>query len=453
MEDRDRQEILDDIGYLIEVNDLPKLRAITLGSHPADLADLLVHFERKQRQVLFDLLDAEIASEVILELDDATRDGLIDKLPEHRLSELVEEMDSDDAADFVGELPEEVAEKVLEKIEPEDSAEVKQLLAHEEDTAGGIMALELIAVQDNWTVDQAIQEIRRKAEEVEEIYNVYVTDDTGKLIGTLSLQKLILAGPQMRVNEIMDRDVISVEVGTDQEEVANIVRRYDLVAVPVVDTSGKLCGRITIDDVVDVMQEEAAEDISHMAGISSESDPRESSILRISRVRLPWLIIGLLGGMLAAWVLDSFEHILHSEIVMLLFFVPVIMGMGGNAGIQSSTIVVRGLATGDINLRETWARLVRELWVALLNGFLCAALIALIIISLWQEPRVGLLVAFSLLSVMFVAAIVGASVPLILKRLGVDPAIATGPFITISNDILGLFIYMGLASVYFEYVQ
>ena len=453
MEDIDRQEILDDIAFLIEARDEPKLRAIALGSQPADLADVLMHFDRDHRHFLFNLLDTETAAGVILELDEATRHDLVERLEERRITELVGEMESDDAADFVGELPDEVANEVLQKIEPEESAEVQSLMKHEEDTAGGIMALELIAVAGNQTVDQAIQEIRKKAKEVTEVYDVYVVDRSGKLIGTLALQKLILAGPLMRVSEIMERDFISVEVGTDQEVVANLVRKYDLVAMPVVDKEGRLAGRITIDDVVDVMQEEAVEDISHMAGISSETSVHEQSVLRISRVRLPWLIIGLFGGIVAALLLSFFENALKSEILVLLFFVPVVMAMGGNAGIQSSTIIVRGLATGDIDLSDTWRRLLREVRVAILNGILCAIAICFIIMLAWKDPQMGILVGASLLCVMFTASIVGASVPLVLKRFDIDPAIATGPFITISNDILGLFIYMGIASVYFHYLQ
>ena len=450
MEDLDRQEILDDIGYLIDVKDKPKLRAIAIGSHSADLADLLRYFDHEQKQFLFNTLDAETASEVIMELDEDSRENLVKDLKNDRLSELVGEMESDDAADFVGELPEHIATEILNEIEPEDSAEVKQLLRHAEDTAGGIMALELVALEGNQTVDQAIQEVRKKAEEIEELYNVYVVDKDQKLIGVLDLRRLILAGPHMRLNEIMDRDFTSVAVDMDQEVVANQVRKYDLVAVPVVDSNDKLVGRITVDDIVDVIEEEVVEDISHMAGISVESNLRESSILSIAKVRLPWLVFGLLGGMVAAWLLKFFEHALQDQIIALLFFVPVIMAMGGNAAIQASTIIVRALATGDIDLSKARQRIFREVGVAILNGAICAVLIYLIILLIWQDATMGLLVGSSLLCVMFCASIIGASVPLGLRRLNIDPAIATGPFITISNDVLGLFIYMGIAYLYFN---
>ena len=449
MEDLDRQEILDDIGFLIEAGDTPKLRAIALGSHPADLADILIHFDKERRRYLFDLLDTESASRVILELDEGLRQELVGELEEQRIKDMVGEMYSDDAADFVSELPVELATKVLQAIEPEDSAEVRRLLAHEEDTAGGIMALELVAARQDQTVEEAINELRRKSDEVENVNNIYVVDDRDKLVGLVPLKTLILANPYSLMRDVMKRDFISVEEGTDQEEVANLVRKYDLLAVPVVDKLGRLVGRITHDDIIDVMQEEVVEDLSHMAGIASHGDLHETSVLHTARLRLPWLIIGLFGGILAALVLSFFENRLQQNILVLMFFVPVIMAMGGNAGIQSSTIVVHGLATGSIALGDVFRRLAKEMRVAFLNGFLCGLLIWLVITVFWHEPQYGLLVGASLLLVMFTAALVGATVPLMLKRFEVDPAIATGPFITISNDILGLFIYMAIATLYF----
>jgi magnesium transporter len=453
MEDLDRQEILDDIGFLIEAKEAPKLRAIMLGAHPADIADLLLHMDGEHRRYLFNALAVRTAADVILEVDEPTREELSRSLDERQLSQLVGEMDSDDAADFIGGLPKELAAKILKQIEPEESAEVRQLLVHEEDTAGGIMALELVAVVEDRTVEEAINELRAKAEEVESVNHIYVIDSQRRLVGMVPLKKLILSNPYVRLSEIMNRDIISVEVGTDQEDVAKLVRKYDLLAVPVVDAQGRLVGRITHDDIVDVMQEEAAEDISHMAGITSPGDMHENSVLRTARLRLPWLVIGLFGGIVAAWVLSFFEHRLQQNIVVLMFFVPVVMAMGGNAGIQSSTIIVHGLATGSIALGDMFRRLIREMRVAFLNGFLCGLLIWLIITVFWHEPHFGFLVGASLLCVMFIAALVGSSVPLLLKRFDVDPAIATGPFITISNDILGLFIYMGISMMYFMYLQ
>jgi magnesium transporter len=379
---------------------------------------------------------------------------LIATWDERRLAGLVREMNSDDAADFVSELPPDLAATILKQIAPEESADVRKLLAHEEDTAGGIMALELVAMVQDSTVAEAINEIRKKADEIDTINHVYVVDNNRRLLGTVHLKQLILAEPYTRLSEIMSRDVISVQVGTDQEEVAKLARKYDLLSVPVVDAQSRLVGRITYDDIVDVMEEEAAEDISHMAGIASHGDIRDSSsVLRTARIRLPWLVIGLFGGIVAAWILSFFENKLEQNIVVLMFFVPVVMAMGGNAGIQSSTIVVYGLATGSIGLGDMVQRLLREMRVAFLNGFLCGLLLLLIVTVVWNQPHYGILVGVSLLIVMFVAALVGASIPLLLKRYNVDPAIATGPFITISNDILGLFIYMAISTMYFMYWQ
>jgi len=453
MEDLDRQEILDDVSFLIEAKQAPKLCAIMLDAHPADIADLLAHLDGEPRRYLFEALDRHTAADAILEVGESTRQELIETCDVHQLAGLVREMNSDDAADFVSELSPELAAKILKQIEPKESAEVRQLLAHAEDTAGGIMALELVAVGQDRTVEEAINEIRKKADEIETINHVYVVDDNRGLVGMVHLKQLILAEPYTPLREIMNRDVISVQVGTDQEEVAKLARKYDLLSMPVVDSQGRLVGRITYDDIVDVMQEEVAEDISHMAGIASSGDMRESSVIRTVRLRMPWLVIGLLGGIVAAWVLSFFEHRLQENILVLMFFVPVVMAMGGNAGIQSSTIVVHGLATGSIDMNDILRRLFKEMRVAFMNGFLCGLLIWLIITVFWRESQFGLLVGASLLCVMFIAALVGASVPLLLKRFEIDPAIATGPFITISNDILGLFIYMGIATMYFSYWQ
>ncbi len=453
MEDLDRQEILEDVSFLIQEKQAPKLRAIMLDAHPADIADLLMHMDGEHRSYLFEALDLRTAADAILEVDESTRQELIATWDERRLASLVREMNSDDAADFVSELSSDLAAAILKQIAPEESADVRKLLAHEEDTAGGIMALELVAMVQDSTVAEAINEIRKKADEIDTINHVYVVDSNRRLLGTVHLKQLILAEPYTRLSEIMSRDVISVQVGTDQEEVAKLARKYDLLSVPVVDAQGRLVGRITYDDIVDVMEEEAAEDISHMAGIASHGDIRDSSVLRTARIRLPWLVIGLFGGIVAAWILSFFENKLQQNIVVLMFFVPVVMAMGGNAGIQSSTIVVHGLATGSIGFSDMFQRLLREMRVAFLNGFLCGLLLLLIVTVVWNQPHYGILVGISLLIVMFVAALVGASIPLLLKRYNIDPAIATGPFITISNDILGLFIYMAISTMYFMYWQ
>jgi magnesium transporter len=324
-------------------------------------------------------------------------------------------------------------------------------LAHEEDTAGGIMALELVAMPQDCTVEDAINEIRKKADEIDTINHVYVVDNNRCLVGIIPLKKLLLAELYTPLSEIMNRDVISVQAGTDQEEVANLARKYDLLSVPVVDAQGRLVGRITYDDIVDVIKEEAEEDLSRVAGVTEDEEPRETSIFHISRIRLPWLIVGLFGEILAATVLTNFSTALD-KVISLVFFIPVITAMGGNAGIQASAIVVRGLATGEIDLNDTLRRLGKEFRVAVLNGLLCGAVIFLVVSLGWKNPRIGLLIGASLMIVIMSASIVGGTVPLALKRFNVDPAIAIGPFITISNDILGLLIYMWIAMMFLQYL-
>lgn len=451
MEDLDRQEILEDVSYLIEAKQAPKLRAIMLTAHPADIAELLVHLEGEQRRYLFDTLDLRTAAAVILEVDESTRQELIQYCDEDRLSGIVEEMKSDDATDFIRALAPELAAKILKQIEPQESADVRQLLAHEEDTAGGIMALELVAVAQERTVEEAIFEIRKKADEIETINHVYIVDAKGRLVGIVPLKKLILAEAYTPLREIMNRDVISVQVGTDQEEVANLARKYDLSSVPVVDSEGRLAGRITYDDIVDVMQEEAAEDLARVAGVDEAEEPREASIFRICRLRLPWLVVGLLGEILAAFVLTNFSSALD-KVISLVFFIPIITAMGGNAGIQASAIVVRGLATGEIDFSDTLRQLSKEFRIAILNGLLCGLIIFLVVAIGWKNPNIGLLIATSLMIVIMSASLVGGTVPLALKRFNVDPAIAIGPFITISNDILGLLIYMWIAMLFLDYL-
>jgi len=451
MEDLDRKEILEDVSYLIEAKQAPKLRAIMLDAHPADIADLLGHMESAPRRYLFEALDRRTAADALLEVDESTRQDLIETWNESQLAGLIRDMNSDDAADFISELSPEMANKILKQIEPKDSADVRQLLAHEEDTAGGIMALELVAVAQDRSVEDAINEIRKKADEIDTINHVYVVDNNRRLVGTIHLKQLILAEPYTLLSDIMNRDVISVQAGTDQEEVAKLARKYDLLSVPVVDAQGRLVGRITYDDIVDVMQEEAQEDLARAAGVHEAEEPREVSIFRISRLRLPWLIVGLFGEIIAAMVLTNFSSALE-KIVTLVFFIPIITAMGGNAGIQASAIVVRGLATGEIDFSDTLRRLNKEFRIAVLNGLLCGLIIFVVVTIGWKNPNIGLLIATSLMIVIMSASVVGGTVPLALKRFNVDPAIAIGPFITISNDILGLLIYMWIAMLFLDYL-
>ncbi len=450
MDETDLKTIVDDIDYLASEKDGRMIKNILVGTHPADIATILQHLPEETREYVFSLLDADTASDVLMELDEVSKEKLIAELEQDRLTEIVDEMDSDDATDIVAELPEEVAQQILDSIDKQDSDEVKELLRHEEDTAGGIMALEFVAVREDMTVDDAIKEIRAKANEVDELYNVWVVDKQDKLVGVLSLKKLILARPNEKVKSIMNKDVISVPTDMDQEEVANIFRRYDLVSLPVVDAFGRLVGRITIDDVVDVMEEEASEDIQKMAGLSQEEEIRETSAFRISFLRLPWLMIAFVGELFSALVLNHFEASIQQVFIAALF-IPLMMAMGGNTGIQAATIVVRGLALGELVPADLLKRLRKEFQVALVTGSVCGAILFVVISTFFGEFRFGVMLGVAMFVVIINASFVGASVPLILRKLGADPAIATGPFITTFNDVIGLFIYLGLITVAMNY--
>jgi magnesium transporter len=446
MDREDLESVLDDIHYLAERGDVSKVRTVLLAAHPADVADIIRNMPEEMGRYVFGLLDAERASDVFVEFDDYTREQLAAELSEKRLSELVDVMDSDDAADVVSELPDDVAQSVLEAIPAEDRAEVRELLRHEEDTAGGLMQLELVSVSEGSTVDEAIQEIRRHAGTIEHIYNIYVVDIGRRLTGVLSVDRLLAAAGGMRIGDLMERDAISVHADVDQEEVAQIFKRYDLIALPVIDQGGQLVGRITVDDVIDVMVDEATEDIRRLAGVGEE-EYRETSVFRISRARLPWLLLGLAGGLCSALLLSRYEEPLASSI-QFAFFLPVVMAMGGNIGIQSSAIIISGLATGEIGIRDTGARIAKELRVGVLNALVCGLAIGLVTAP-WQGYRVGLVVSSAIITVILLSAFIGSTVPLILHRFDLDPSLATGPFITAANDVIGLVVYMTIATMLF----
>ncbi len=452
MELHDRKEITENLAYLIEAQDDPKVRNIIVDIHPADLADIIRDLESDRQEYLFNLIQPRTAADVIMELDEVSRDELIEDLGLHRLATIADHMDSDDATDFLSELPAELSRRVLARMNKEDRSEVEKLIIHDEDTAGGIMALEFIAVHDDETVDDAIGEIRDKAQEVEDIFNIYVVNRKEQLVGVLSLKRLLLSKRNMLIRDIMNQEVVSVTAEKDQEEVANIVRRYDLVAVPVVDKQNRLVGRITIDDVLDVLHEEANEDIQIMAGIAEEEIPQEMSTFKISRFRMPWLLVGFVGEIASAFIMKSFSASLE-QIVATAFFIPLMMAMGGNSGIQASTIVVRSISQSEGGTTNSAQRIFREIKVALLNGIIMACLVFIMVFTFFtQEALFALVVSSAMLIVMVNAAVIGAAIPYLLDRLKFDPAIATGPFITTANDVVGLFIYLSMSVLYLQAV-
>jgi len=382
---------------------------------------------------------------VIAELDDRDGARLIGPLPTQDASIIIENLESDDAADLLGSIKEEQAEAILEQLPSRDRDELTELLTYHEESAGGIMATEPISAPVDATVGEVIELLRSLAEEMEDVYNVYLVDKTGRLEGKASLKELILAQPGQKAAEVMDREFPRVNVGMDREEVAGIFARYNLASAPVVDDNGQFLGRITHDDILDVMTEEVHEDIAYLTG-QSEFDPGERSLYRNLRLRLPWLLLGLLGGLAAATLIAHFEPQL-ARLTPLIFFLPLVAAMGGNAGIQTSSLMVRGLATGDIGDYGLTARLARELVTALLTGSICGGA-TFGITYFWRSDLVlAVVVSTSLLAVIVLAAIIGALIPLMLKRFGLDPALATGPFITTTNDIFGLFIYLGIATL------
>lgn len=446
----DYEEILDNIRYLLENNQVDFVRNILADLHPADISDLIERLDPKYRGLVFSLLLAETASEVLAELEDALKEDILADLDTRKIAELVNEMDSDDATDLVSELPEERVPEVLAHVEDESSEEIQELLQYPEHTAGGIMAKEFVAVREDKTVEEAIDELRSKREEVEDIYLCYVIDKEGKLVGYVHLKELILARPYTRINDIMEPDVIAISSNMDQEEVAKLFQKYDLVSAPVVNKAGQMIGRITIDDIVDVINEETDEDLARIAGIGEE-EILEESVFRIARARLPWVIISFFGEMVSAMIMFSFSATID-QILASAFFIPVVMAMGGSTGTQSSIIVVRGLATGEINPRDIRRRLYREIRTALVIGIVIAGLIFMIV-SFWQnDNKFGLVLSSTLIIIIINASLFGAVIPFFFKKINVDPALATGPFVATFNDVIGLLIYFTLLTLSLRYV-
>ncbi len=445
------ERLLNTVKSLVAQGDEETLRKLIDEMRPADLADLIEHLDQEERLFVFNILEPQGAGEVLVEIEPPVQGKLLEDLDNQSITEIVEELDSDDAADLVGDLPAERARQIISTLSTDVSEEIKKLLPYKEDTAGGIMALEFVSVRADATIGDAIEVLREKADEVENLYHVWVVDDQERLVGVVSLKDLLLYPRETKIRDIMNPNVISVNVHTDQEEVIQLVKKYDLVNIPVVDEAGRLVGRITHDDVIDVIEEEVDEDISYMAGVIDQ-EIAEESVIKISRARLPWLLAGLFGGLLAALVINQFESSLE-KILALSFFFPVIMAMGGNTGTQAATVVVRGLATGDISLVKTGRRVWLEIRVALVNGLICGIILGCIV-GIWLgDYNLGIIVALSLVLIILNSGFIGSAVPLILKKLNVDPALATGPFVTTSNDILGLLIYLGLVTTYLKFTS
>ena len=418
--------------------------------HAVDIAEIYYELEMEEAKYLFLIIEKELAADVLSELEEDERERLLKSIPSHIIaSQFIDEMDSDDAADVLGLLPEDKKEEILQHIsDVEQAGDIVDLLNYDEDTAGGLMAKELVKANENWNVTTCIKNIKKQAEEVDELYNVYVVDDDGILKGTLSLKKLIVAHGNEKVSNIYKADTISVKAEMPSEDVANIMDKYDLVSLPVVDSIGRLVGRITIDDVVDVIREEAERDYQMMSGITEDVESSDKIWLLI-RSRLPWLLLGLSGSLLGAWVISGYESELGA-FPQLAFFAPLIAATGGNAGVQSAAIIVQGLASNTMGFESTGKKLLKELVIALFNGLILSTIVVMVTFVFLHSLQLTLTVSLALFSVILFATVFGAFVPLILNSFKIDPALATGPFITTSNDILGLFIYFMIGRIIFN---
>lgn len=445
------KEIFDNLKICINDRDSEQAARLMEGLHSVEISEFFEEINIEDAKYLFLLLNHETAADVIIEIEEEERKKLLSVLPSEVIAEhLIGLMDSDDAADILGVLDDEKSDEILSYIKDlERAGNIVDLLNYDQDTAGGLMAKELVAINENLTVKQALGELRDQSEDIEEIYYLYVIDDKRKLKGAIKLKDLLFSSTNQKISSILTPNIISVKTDTDGEEVAQIMEKYDLIALPVVDGIGRLVGRITIDDVVDVIREEAEEDYQLMSGITQDVDFSDN-VIRQSRSRIPWLLIGMFGGICGSLILGYYQDDIAKYAVLALFL-PLIAAMGGNAGVQSSAIVVQGLASGDIDLQSISRKLFKEFKVGLLNGMVCSSIIFLYNLIFADNFALTITVSLALLSVILFATVFGTFIPLILNKMKIDPAIATGPFITTSNDIIGLFVYLLIARLVFGF--
>ncbi|MFB0938598.1 MAG: magnesium transporter [Urechidicola sp.] len=441
------KDLIEQIELLIENQNDTDILELIGEEHHADIAEILDELNFDSATYIIKLLDSEKTSEILMELDEDLREKILENLSAKEIAEEIEELDSDDAADIIGELSEERQQKVISQIEDEEhAADIKELLAYEDDSAGSLMAKELVKVNENWTIPRCIKEMRLQAEEVTRVHSIYVINNHDQLIGRLSLKDLLIAPAKGDISKIVRPKVDSVNVDEDLEEVAKIMQKYDLEAIPVVDDNDVLLGRITIDDIVDVIKDEAEKDYQMAAGISQDVEA-DDSILELTKARLPWLILGLFGGLGAVIIMEGYEDIMtNPRFSKLFFFTPLIAAMAGNVGVQSSAIIVQGLAN-DIVKGSLFNRLLKEVGLSLINGLVLGLIVLLVSPLMNVDFLFSLTVAISMLCVIIVAALIGTFVPIVLDKRGIDPAIATGPFITTSNDIFGIFLFFFIAKL------
>lgn len=438
-------ELVEQAEHLIDTQNNKGLLELFEDFHYADIAEILEELDFDQSVYVIKLIDSEKTADILTELDDDVREEILRNLSAKEIAEQIEELDTDDAADIIAELPEDLQKKVISKIKDEEhKADIQELLTYDEDSAGGLMAKELVRVKENWSITQCVREMRAQAENVTRVHSIYVVDEDEKLIGRLSLKDLLIAPNNANISSVYIPKVDSVHVDDDAEEIAKVMQKYDLEAIPVVDDENVLIGRITIDDIVDVIKEEAEKDYQLAAGITQDVESSDS-IIELTRARLPWLFLGLVGGVGAALIMGDFESMLQDHAV-LFFFTPLIAAMAGNVGVQSSAIIVQGLANDDVK-GSINSRLIKEMLLAALNGVILSMFLLLFVWAWEKDIYTALAISISLIVVIIVAGIIGTFVPLFLDKRGIDPAIATGPFITTSNDIFGILIYFWIAKM------
>jgi magnesium transporter len=433
------KEFRDRFQEALDKRDATFIRETLQGVKGADITALLYEFNSEESKYVMDQLPIELQAEIISDLDAETRRKYLKIYEPPEIAEFLNQLASDDTADILHELPVKEREEVLAGLEPVLRGQVTELLRYEENVAGGLMAKELMKARVHWTVVQCVEEIRKQAEYVSKFYAVYVVDDQDKLLGRVALQDMIISDARKIVGDICEKDIIAVETYMQDWEVAEVMKKYDLESVPVVNVHGQLVGRITIDDVVDVITEQAEEERQAMTGISEDVE-EDDSVWRNTRARLPWLLIGIAGGLMNAKFMGLFEGELI-RVTAIAFFTPLIQATGGNVGIQSSSLIVQSLANPDFVDEGLWKRLVKVFFVAILNGFFLSILVFGANVVLFSEYTLSIVVSIALFSVVVFASFIGTITPLLLNRFGFNPALAAGPFITTVNDLLGLTLY------------
>ena len=443
------EEYIDNVKHLIEQKDADKVKELLVDLHPADIAELCDDLNPEEARFVYRLLNNETAADVLVEMDEDVRKEFLEMIPSETIAKrFVDYMDTDDAVDLMRDLDEDKQEEILSHIEDiEQAGDIVDLLKYDENTAGGLMGTEMVVVNENWSMPECLKEMRQQAEELDEIYYVYVIDDDERLRGIFPLKKMITSPSVSKVKHVMQKDPISVHVDTSIDEVAQTIEKYDLVAIPVVDSIGRLIGQITVDDVMDQVRESNERDYQLASGISSDVDA-DDSIFAQTKARIPWLLIGIASGILASVILGTFEAQLQA-VTALALFIPIIGGTGGNVGVQASAIVVQGLANGSLDIKQFGKQLVKETLIGLLNATVITAVVLIYnLITMPGDLAVTLSVAVSLFIVVMFASILGTIVPLTLEKVHINPALATGPFIQIMNDLIGILIYVWISTFF-----